>query len=168
MGWGYLLAFFAALRASMARITRLHAANRTLPKIPAARIASISACASWSSALRESMCDVVVIREQVRRCVIRWQQKREHEQRKACSAVRAGACSVQPGECAGDATVVRCVRAVRAAEIVRTRRKCVTPSGLYTITARAPACLVPPFASALQRPSDARRAPFQHRRQRYV
>jgi len=64
VGVGYLLAFCAALSASSATITRLHAASRALPKISASRIASTSACADWSSALRESMVDVVVIREQ--------------------------------------------------------------------------------------------------------
>ena len=65
MGWvGYLLAFCAAQSASIATITRLHAARRTLPKMPAERIASISACASCSSALRESISDVLFIRVQ--------------------------------------------------------------------------------------------------------
>ena len=71
MDWvGYLLAFCAAQSASMATITRLHAAKRTLPKIPAERIASISACASCSSALRESISDVLFIREQIYRMLI--------------------------------------------------------------------------------------------------
>jgi hypothetical protein len=101
---GYLLAFCAALSASSATITRLHAASRALPKIPAARIASTSACADWSSALRESISDWLFIRVQKYGAPHKYATKKKRQAKKS---VCLGACLVL-GRCTRGEPVGAC------------------------------------------------------------